>query len=163
MRIPARPLDGLSVLILLLFIAFTVAVGLAGGQVTVPNIASWYVHLAKPSFTPPDGIFMPVWTTLYVLMAIAAWQVWRKTGFRSSPLGLWLIQLGLNFAWSFIFFGAHALLAAWLEMIVLWLFIAATLAGFWRVDRLAGLLLVPYLAWVSFAGVLNFTIWRLNG
>ena len=149
--------------ILLGFLVFTLAVGFAGGQVTAPNIPAWYAGLAKPSFNPPNGVFMPVWTALYVVMALAAWRVWRHTGFRSRAIGLWLVQLGLNFAWSFIFFGLHAPLAALLELIVLWLAILATMISFGRIDRLAGWLLIPYLCWVSFAGVLNFWIWRLNG
>jgi len=132
------------------------------GQVTAPNIASWYADLAKPSFNPPAGVFAPVWTTLYVLMAVAAWRVWRKTGWRSAALGLWMAQLVLNFCWSFIFFGAHALLAALVELIILWGLILATLLAFRSTDRWAAWLMAPYLAWVSFAGVLNYAVWRLN-
>jgi translocator protein len=159
----AKPGMLISALMLLFFIIFTLAVGFLGGQVTAPNIASWYAHLAKPAFNPPNSVFMPVWTALYVLMALAAWRVWRKSGWRSKGLALWLIQLALNFAWSCIFFGAHQPFAAFVELTVLWLTILATLAVFWRTDRLAGWLMVPTLAWVSFAGVLNFWVWRLNG
>lgn len=152
----------LSLLVLLGFLVFTLAVGFLGGQVTAPNIPTWYVFLTKPSFNPPNWVFMPAWTTLYVLMAAAAWRVWRQTGWRSSALALWLGQLALNFAWSFLFFGAHALALAFFELAVMWLAILATLITFWRIERLAGALLLPYLAWVSFAGVLNFWVWRLN-
>jgi translocator protein len=152
-----------NILALLGFLLLTLTVGFAGGQITAPNIASWYVHLAKPGFNPPNSVFMPVWTTLYVLMAVAAWRVWQRSGFHSRGLALWLIQLALNFAWSFIFFGSHALLPALLELVVLWFAVLATLLAFGRVDRPAGWLMIPYLAWVSFAGVLNFWIWRLNG
>ena len=103
-----------------------------------------------------------MWTTLYILMAIAAWRVWRVAGFESRPLLYWFVQLALNFAWSFIFFGAHHVAFALIEIAVLWLMIVLTTASFFRRDRLAGWLLVPYLVWVSFAGVLNTAIWRLN-
>jgi tryptophan-rich sensory protein len=161
--IARRPGSAINILVLLGFLIFTLAVGFAGGQVTTPNIASWYVHLAKPSFSPPNSVFMPVWTTLYVLMAVAAWRVWQQSGLLSRGLALWLIQLALNFTWSFIFFSSHAPLAALLELVVMWFAILATLITFGRVDRPAGWLMIPYLAWVSFAGVLNFWIWRLNG
>lgn len=151
-----------SLLVLLGFLVFTLAIGFAGGRVTAPNIPTWYVFLAKPSFNPPNGVFMPAWTTLYVLMAVAAWRVWRQTGWRSSALALWLGQLALNCAWSVLFFGAHALALAFFELVAMWLAILATLIVFWRIERLAGALLLPYLAWVSFAGVLNFWVWRLN-
>jgi translocator protein len=149
-------------LVLLGFIALTLAVGFLAGQVTAPNIPGWYAHLVKPGINPPAWVFAPVWTLLYVLMAVAAWRVWLKTGWRRAALGLWAIQLGLNFAWSFIFFGAHALLPALVELAVLWLAILATLLAFWRIDRPASWLLAPYLTWVSFAGMLNFWLWQLN-
>jgi len=157
-----RPSLGPSILVLLLFLCFTLAIGFLGGQVTAPHIPSWYAFLNKPSFNPPNGVFMPVWTALYALMAAAAWRAWRKEGWGNFALGLWFIQLGLNFAWSFLFFGAHALLPAFIEIVLLWVAILFTLIAFWRIEALAGLLMVPYLAWVSFAGVLNFWIWRLN-
>ena len=156
----AKP--SLNLLVLLVFLVFTLAVGFVAGQVTAPNIASWYAHLAKPSFNPPNWVFAPVWTALYVLIAVAAWRYWRVAGWRSKGLALWLIQLALNFAWSFIFFGAHNPGAALADLVVLWLAIAATLTVFWRTDRPAGVLLIPYLAWVSFAGLLNFWVWQLN-
>jgi translocator protein len=151
-----------DILTLIGLIALTLVTGFVAGQVTAPNIAGWYAHLAKPAFNPPDAVFAPVWTTLYLLMAVAAWRVWRKTGWRSAAMGLWLIQLVLNFCWSFIFFGAHALLAALFELGVLWLFVLATFLAFRRADRPAAWLMVPYLAWVSFAGALNYAIWVLN-
>ncbi len=158
-----RPGVGLNILMLFLFLAFTLAIGFAGGHITTPNIPTWYAGLQKPSFNPPNSVFMPVWTTLYIVMAVAAWRVWQRAGLNNRALGLWLIQLALNFAWSFIFFGLHAPLAALAELAALWIAILFTLVLFGRIDRPAGWLMIPYLAWVSFAGVLNFWIWRLNG
>lgn len=157
-----RPGSGINVLILFVFLAFTLMVGFAGGQVTAPNIPTWYAGLVKPSFNPPSWVFAPVWTALYALMAVSAWLVWRRAGFRTGALLLWAVQLGLNFGWSFLFFGAHLPLAALAELIVMWVAIMATLIAFGRIEKLAGWLMIPYLAWVSFAGVLNFWIWRLN-
>jgi tryptophan-rich sensory protein len=150
-----------ELLTLFAFLAATLAVGFLASLVTVPNIPSWYEGLHKPFFNPPNSVFAPVWTTLYVLMAVAAWRVWRKAGLR--PLGLYVLQLALNFAWSSIFFGAHAIGAALVEIALLFAAVVLTLRDFWRLDRIAGWLLVPYAAWVLFAGVLNAAIWRLNG
>jgi benzodiazapine receptor len=151
-----------NVLVLFGFLVFTLAIGFVAGQVTAPNIPTWYADLAKPSFNPPNWVFAPVWTTLYVFIAVAAWRIWLKAGWRARGLALWLIQLALNFAWSFLFFGAHAPGAALADLVVLWLAIISTIAVFWRTDRAAGLLLMPYLLWVSFAGVLNYWVWQLN-
>ena len=150
-----------ELLMLFALLAATLAVGFVASLVTVPNIAGWYAGLHKPSFNPPNGIFAPVWTALYVLMAIAAWRVWRKAGPRS--LGLYAMQLVLNGAWSFIFFGAHAVGAALAEIVLLLALVLATMASFWRKDRIAGLLFLPYAGWVLFAAALNAAIWRLNG
>jgi len=149
-----------QLLTLFAFLAATLAVGFLASLVTVPNIPGWYEGLHKPFFNPPNSVFAPVWTTLYVLMAVAAWRVWRKAGLR--PLGLYVLQLALNFAWSFIFFGAHAIGVALVEIALLFAAVVVTLRVFWRLDRIAGWLLVPYAAWVLFAGVLNAAIWRLN-
>jgi tryptophan-rich sensory protein len=148
---------------LVAFVLVTLAVGFVAGQVTVPNIPGWYEHLAKPAFNPPNWVFAPVWTVLYLAMAVAAWRIWRKQGLRNTALALWALQLALNFCWSILFFGAHAILLALVDLCLLWLMILATLIVFWRTDRLAGLLLVPYLGWVSFAGLLNAAILTLNG
>ena len=148
---------------LLAFILATLVVGAAGTFFTEPSIPTWYAALAKPDFNPPNWLFAPVWTTLYVLMAIAAWRVWRSTGLKSPEMLLWMAQLTLNFFWSAIFFSLHLIFFALVEMGLLWLLILATLILFWRRDRIAGLLLVPYLAWVSFAFTLNYAIWQLNG
>ena len=124
----------------------------------------WYAGLQKPSWNPPSWLFGPAWSLLYILMAVAAWLVWREGGWKAqgSALRLFLLQWFLNALWTPLFFGLHRPGLAFAEIILLWLAIAATLWSFWRVRKLAGLLLVPYLAWVTFASVLNFTIWRLN-
>ena len=173
---------------LLAFILVTLLVGASGTFVTEPNIPTGYAGLAKPSFNPPDWLFAPVWTTLYILMAVAAWRVWKIAspaceaqsggdavagrqasegrggkGLKSPEMALWGVQLALNFLWTPLFFGAHLLLVALVEMAALWLAIAATAVLFWRKDRVAGLLMLPYLAWMSFALCLNYAIWQLNG
>jgi tryptophan-rich sensory protein len=124
----------------------------------------WYAELHKPAWNPPAWIFGPVWTLLYVLMAVAAWLVWREGGWTKQfrPLGLFLLQWLLNALWTPLFFGLHRSGLALAEIVALWLVLAATVAAFWRVRKVAGVLLVPYLAWVTFAAALNFTIWRLN-
>jgi translocator protein len=124
----------------------------------------FFRELRKPAGTPPPAVFGPAWTALYLLMGIAAWLVWREGVTRSTALalGLFAAQLVLNFAWSLIFFGQRRVGVALLEIAVLWLSILATIIAFWRVRRVAGALLLPYLAWVSFATYLNAGIWRLN-
>jgi benzodiazapine receptor len=124
----------------------------------------WYAALAKPSWNPPNAIFGPVWTVLYVLMGVAAWLVWRRAGFggAGAALGLFIVQLVLNALWSYLFFGQHRLDLALGDIMALWVTILAVTVLFWRIDRVAGALLLPYLAWVGFASVLNFVLWRLN-
>jgi translocator protein len=125
----------------------------------------WYAHLAKPSFNPPAWVFAPVWTLLYLVMGLAAWLVWRERAVaRVGPaLSLFLVQLILNATWSWLFFDLHRIGWALVDLAALWLAIGATLLAFWACRPLAGLLMVPYLLWVSFAALLNFAIWRLNG
>jgi translocator protein len=124
----------------------------------------WYATLKKPSWNPPGWIFGPVWSALYTMMAVAAWLVWKRGWFvaRRRPLALFLVQLALNALWTPLFFGLHWPGVAFAEIVLLWLAIAATIAAFRPVSRMAMLLLGPYLAWVSFAAALNFTLWRLN-
>ncbi len=133
-------------------------------MVTVPNIPTWYNFLNKPAFQPPNWVFGPAWTVLYILMAVAAWLVWcsANSGRRRLPLTWFIIQLALNALWSPLFFGAHLILPALFDIGLLWIAIVATIVTFWPVNRTAGLLMLPYLAWVSFASLLNFAIWRLN-
>ena len=147
---------------LLVFVFIALLVGATATFFTEPAIPTWYAGLAKPSFTPPNWVFAPVWTTLYVLMGVAASRVWKQTGF-GLEIQVWSAQLGLNFLWSALFFWQHRIGLALADMAALWLLLLATLILFWQRDRLAGLLLVPYLAWTGYAFALNLAIWRLNG
>jgi len=122
---------------------------------------AWYAGLRKPAWTPPSRLFAPVWTLLYALMAVAAWMVWREAGL-SREAGLFVLQLALNAAWTWLFFGLKRPAVALAEMVVLWLAITATLVAFWNVRPLAGWLMVPYLLWVTFATGLTAAVWRLN-
>lgn len=144
-----------------LFASF--ATGAVGGFASV-NAAGLYGQLIQPPWAPPAWLFGPVWSVLFVLMGIAAWLVWREHGFRNarSALTLYAMQLVANALWTWLFFAWRQGAVAFAEIILLWLLIAATIAMFGRLHRGAALLLVPYLAWVSFAAALNFTLWRLN-
>jgi tryptophan-rich sensory protein len=124
----------------------------------------WYASLAKPAWNPPAWIFGPVWTVLYAMMAVAAWLVWKRAGFGRQPLALslFLAQLLLNALWSPLFFGLRNPGLAFADILLLWLALLATVVVFWRTRRVAGALLMPYLAWVTFAAALNLAIWRLN-
>ena len=135
-----------------------------GSILTTPSIDSWYATLRKPHWTPPNWVFGPVWTALYLSMAVAAWLVWRQVGFSLGklPLTLFVIQLTLNVAWSGIFFGLRLVDVAFLEVVLLWLFILSTTFAFWSVSRMASWLMVPYLTWVTYAMALNAEIWRMN-
>jgi len=147
---------------LLTFILVTLLVGAAASVFTAPAIPTWYAALARPAFAPPNWVFAPVWTTLYVLMAVAAWRVWRISGTRSKEMAAYGVQLALNFAWCVIFFAAHQIGLAMIEIFLSVLAILATTILFFRRDRLAGLLFLPYLGWVCFAAVLNHAFWTLN-
>lgn len=146
----------------LLFVLGTLIVGSSATIFTEPSIPTWYAALQKPVIAPPNWVFAPVWTTLYILMGVAAARVWKITGLKSVEISAYLVQLFLNFCWSAIFFGLHQIGAALAEIIVLDAAILATLILFWRRDRIAGLLLLPYLAWTLFATVLTFAFWQLN-
>ena len=134
------------------------------GAVASIHARSFYTQLNQPGWAPPSWIFGPVWTVLYTLMGIAAWSVWRSSGFRSNSqaLTLFLLQLFFNALWSWLFFAWYLGAFALIDIILLWFLILSTLVSFWRVSRLAGGLLIPYLLWVSFAAVLNYSIWQLN-
>ncbi len=147
---------------LTLFFAVCFGAAWLGSRFTRPALFPWYASLAKPAWTPPNWLFAPAWTILFVLMALAGWLVWRQTGFLSIPIGLFALQLLLNVAWSGLFFGLKSPAAGMLEIVFLWLAILATTIVFWRINRTAGWLFVPYLAWVAYAASLNFAIWRMN-
>ena len=134
------------------------------GAVASIQAASFYAQLAQPVWAPPPWVFGPVWTVLFALMGIAAWLVWRCGGFCSNrqALVLFLVQLAFNALWSWLFFAWHRGALALADILVLWILIVATLVSFWRVRPLAGALLIPYLLWVSFAAVLNYSLWHLN-
>jgi translocator protein len=141
----------------------SVATGAVGAFASV-RAASFYGQLAQPSWAPPAWLFGPVWSVLFVLMAVAAWLVWRRHGFSGarSALVLYAVQLVANALWTWLFFAWQLGAVAFAEIVLLWWLIAATLWLFWRLHRMAALLLVPYLAWVSFAAALNLALWRLN-
>ena len=136
----------------------------AVGAVASVQATSFYSQLTQPGWAPPPYVFGPVWTVLYILMAIAAWLVWRAGGFRDHrvALTLFLIQLAPNAVWSWLFFAWHQGALALADIVLLWVLLVATLAAFWRAQPLAGVLLIPYLLWVSFAAVLNYAVWQLN-
>jgi tryptophan-rich sensory protein len=161
---PARlplPLDGL---LLVGFLVVSLGVAVTASWFTIPNIPGWYASLEKPSWTPPNWLFGPVWTTLYLMMAVAAWLVARD---RSASTGrrallFWGVQLVLNFFWSLLFFHWQRIDLALIDIVALWGMIVVTIVAFWRLNRLAALLLVPYLVWVSYATALNFAIYGMN-
>jgi tryptophan-rich sensory protein len=146
---------------LIIFLVACFAVAALGSLATTPEIPGWYSTLSKPSWNPPNWLFGPVWTTLYAMMAVAAWLVWRRAGW-SSAITLFIIQLILNLAWSFIFFKFHSPGLAFIEIVLLWATIVATTVKFSGISQSAALLFIPYLLWVTFAAALNFSIWRLN-
>ena len=139
--------------------------GFVGRIFTTPKIDGWYAGLNKPSFNPPGWLFGPVWTALYVMMAIALYLVWRK-GLAAKgvkvALAVFLVQLALNALWSFAFFGAESPLAGLVVIVALWAMIAASIAAFAPISRAAAALLVPYILWVTFAAILNASIYLLN-
>jgi benzodiazapine receptor len=144
-----------------LLVSFSAA---AVGAVATSSAGAFYQQLTRPDWAPPASVFGPVWTALYLLMAIAAWLVWCERGFGGAraALSLFLVQLCLNGLWSWLFFAWQR--GAWAlgEIVILWVVILATLVAFWRVRPLAGMLLLPYLAWVSFAAALTFALWQSN-
>ncbi|MGX7666901.1 TspO/MBR family protein [Flavobacterium pedocola] len=150
----------------LMVVATCLCVGYFSGIITKESITTWYPTLEKPGFNPPNWVFAPVWTTLYIMMGVAAGLVWNKMDTDRinvrKGLQFFAIQLTLNFLWSYLFFGLHNPLLALAELALLWLMIYETFVVFKRVDKLAGWLLIPYLIWVSFAGILNAAIFWLN-
>ena len=150
---------------LIISIVVSQLAGIIGAFFTTPSIASWYATLSKPALNPPAWVFGPVWTTLFALMGIAAFLVWKKGLERrdvKKALGIFIGQLCLNTLWSIIFFGLHNPGMAFIEIIFLWLAILSTIITFAKISKPAAWLLVPYILWVSFAGYLNYSIWILN-
>ena len=153
-----KQIAGLLVWLTVSFVAAAI------GAVASIHAGPFYTQLIRPEWAPPPTIFGPVWTVLYALMGIAAWLVWRVGGVRTAKfaLALFLVQLAFNALWSWLFFASHRGALAFADILLLWALIVATLISFWRIRPLAGVLLVPYLLWVSFASVLNYSVWQLN-
>jgi translocator protein len=150
---------------LIIALAIPLIIGLAGGAFTSAEIPNWYAKLNKPSWQPPNWLFGPVWTTLYILMGVALFLIWKsgaRQTLKQSAIILFAIQLTLNFFWSLIFFNQHQIGWALAEIIVLWIFILLTIFSFGKINKAAAWLLVPYISWVSFATILNYNIWKLN-
>ena len=150
---------------LLLLVIICLLVGFAGSVFTGPAVSSWYVDIIKPSFNPPNWLFGPVWTLLYILMGIAWYLVWNKDlKNKTVRFVFWLFSMHLifNFLWSVIFFGLRNFELAFIEIAALWIFILYLFFAFISIDKRAGWLMIPYLLWVSFASVLNYAIWQLN-
>ena len=147
--------------ILALFLVLSFGAAAVGGLF---QAGEWYAGLSKPSWTPPNWVFGPVWTVLYVLIGVSGWLLWRRTGWAEGRLALSLygLQLVLNAAWPWLYFGLHRAGLAFAEIVLLWLAILETTVVFWRSSRPAAYLLIPYLGWVGFAAVLNFALWRMN-
>ncbi|HEY6716565.1 MAG TPA: TspO/MBR family protein [Reyranella sp.] len=153
-----------DIVALVLFVALCLGIGALGASVTATSVDTWYAGLVKPSFNPPDEVFGPVWTVLYILMGVAAWRVWRSADRDTTrgPLTLFALQLAINLGWTVVFFGLHKIASAVATIVVLDVAVLVTMLAFRSVDRLAALLMLPYVAWVAFATVLNVAIWRLN-
>jgi translocator protein len=165
---PGQKASPRPILALLVFLLICYGVAALGSVFSSPSIPTWYAALAKPTFNPPNWVFAPVWTLLYSLMALAAWLVWRTpaTGHdaanRRTALILFTAQLVLNALWTPVFFTLHLLLHSLIVLIALWLATLLTTLSFQNVHRLAAILLLPYLAWITFAMALNYEIYRLN-
>lgn len=155
----------MKILKLLVSILLCEAAGIIGSVFTFPAIQGWYASINKPFFVPPNWVFAPAWTLLFLLMGISLYFSWEH-GFKEKKAkiagSLFAVQLILNIFWSVLFFGLQNPLAAFIEIIFLWLAILATILAFWKISKKAALLLLPYLAWVSFASLLNYFVWILN-
>jgi len=159
-------MDWTGLLTLVASLALPLLVGILGSIITTPSIEKWYKTIRKPSWNPPNWLFGPVWASLYILMGIALWLVLSSVPWNSPqaevPILLFVVQLFFNFLWSAIFFGLRRIGLAFVEIILLWVSILLNLLEFYAINPLAGLLLTPYLAWVSLASCLNASVWRLN-
>ena len=154
-----------TVLSALVAVGAVATASIVGQVATYPNLSPWYAGLTKPSLNPPNWVFAPVWITLYALMAFALWRILRSRGssLRTTAVALFFIQLALNAAWSWMFFWAHSPLLGLINIVPQLLAIFATVAAFAWLDRLAAWCLAPLALWVSYASILNFSLWRLNG
>lgn len=154
----SKPLLGLAGWLLITFTAAAI------GGVASANAGAFYGELVRPGWAPPAWVFGPVWTVLYVLMGTAAWMVWKERGFGGAwrALGLFLLQLAANALWTWLFFAWRQGLLAFVEILLLWGLVLATIVAFWRVRPVAGMLLVPYLVWVGYAAALTFEVWQRN-
>ena len=149
---------------LVLFVGFCLAISAMGGQITADPVNTWYQGINKPSFNPPDWIFAPVWVLLYTLIGISGWRVWMRGGFvrNHKAFLVYVVQVLMTLLWSTLFFGAQEFGLALAEIIILWVLIVVNIRLFWKRDALAGQLLLPYLAWVMFASVLNWQFIQAN-
>lgn len=148
---------------LIFSIGICLGAGIVGSIFTVSSIPTWYIALQKPAFSPPNWVFGPVWTILYIMMGVSLYLVWTsKSKLKQNALNLFFVQLGLNTLWSIVFFGLHSPFLALLTIVALWVMIFLTMRAFLKINKVSGYLLVPYLAWVSFATVLNLAILLLN-
>lgn len=151
---------------ILTMIVTCIAVGYLSGELTREGVQTWYTTIEKPSFNPPNWVFAPVWSALYVMMGLAAGLVWNRIDSQrpvvKKALTFFWIQLALNALWSYLFFGLHNPLLALIEIVLLWLMIYETFVQFGKVNKVASYLILPYLAWVTFATVLTASIWWLN-
>ena len=157
-------MKGKDIVTLLICLTIPLVIGSISGILTAGNITTWYVTLNKPGFNPPNYLFGPVWTLLYLLMGVSLYFVWQAPASvdKRNALVIFAIQLALNFAWSFLFFEFKQLGVALVEILLLWACILATIVLFSRINKTAAYLQIPYLLWVSFATLLNFSIWQLN-
>jgi tryptophan-rich sensory protein len=152
-------------IILILSVGIPLFIGFAGALLTTPQIPNWYAGLNKPPWNPPNWVFGPVWTVLYILMGVSLYLVWTADvdeNIQRPALVLFFLQLALNFCWSLIFFNRHHIGAAFAGILTLWVLIFLTILAFGSISTLAAWLMVPYIAWVSFASALNYQIWKLN-
>lgn len=150
---------------LIIAVLIPLAVGSLAGYFTASSVNGWYTTLVKPSFNPPNWLFAPVWTSLYIMMGIALFLVWNSGAaedVKRTAVSLFIVQLVLNFLWSFVFFYAQQPGWALVNIILMWIFIFLTILWFGKISSLSAWLLVPYICWVSFATVLNYAIWKLN-
>ncbi len=161
---PTAKSTGRLVIGLIISIIICFSAGGLGSLATSSSITGWYVEINKPTWNPPNWIFGPVWSTLFLMISVSAWLVWKSSGFEKAKLafGVYAFHLLLNALWSIVFFGMQQMGWAFVEIVALWISIVATIVLFHRHSKLAAWLLIPYILWVSFASFLNYTIWQMN-